>query len=113
MWSNVTIAKLRKDLGLTQRQFAQVLGVQTQSISYWENAHQVPHALPTDIMAALRKAFDRGCPGPWHPLDDEARGEFLMRILIYAYASTPLLQVLLLHMKSRGASTPTKVKSKT
>jgi putative transcriptional regulator len=59
--SALLVRETRKCLGLTQVQFAQVLGVSFQSVNRWENGRTKP--LPIvfkHIEEILRKMGDRG-----------------------------------------------------
>ena len=49
------IKKLRKDLGLTQKQFAKVLGGHGPMVSVWENGVHKPHKKTTELILALRE----------------------------------------------------------
>lgn len=109
-WNNVTVAKLRRDMGVTQRQLADALGVQVQAVSYWETGRKLPREMSAELLTAIRRAIDRGSPGPWYQISDETRGEYLMRIFICAYGEAGLMQALLLnhrkHRPKRGPRPP-------
>ena len=48
------IRKIRTKLAISQAQFAKILGVNTQSVNFWENGKTTPRALLKKTMAAIR-----------------------------------------------------------
>lgn len=48
------IRKIRAKLALSQAQFAKILGVNTQSVNFWENGKTTPRPLLKKEMAAIR-----------------------------------------------------------
>jgi DNA-binding XRE family transcriptional regulator len=52
------ISELRAALGLSQAEFAQLLGVHHMTVSKWERPHRPPLAIPTPYQTALMHAFN-------------------------------------------------------
>ena len=48
------IRKIRAKLGISQAQFAKILGVNTQSVNFWENGKTTPRSVLKKEMAAIR-----------------------------------------------------------
>ena len=48
------IRKIRTKLAISQAQFAKILGVNTQSVNFWENGKTTPRSILKKTMAAIR-----------------------------------------------------------
>jgi putative transcriptional regulator len=56
--TKLEIAKLRKDLGLSQVQFGQLLDVHFMTVSKWERGDATPSAYQIAFMEHFRKTAD-------------------------------------------------------
>jgi putative transcriptional regulator len=52
-WNKDTIKKLRKRLGLTQSQFAELLGTAQELISQWENEKRFPSGVSRRLLTLV------------------------------------------------------------
>jgi len=59
-WTADEISKLRKRLGMTQKEFAQKLGVTTRYIAYIERGQRVPSQILTNLLTFLEKEAKNG-----------------------------------------------------
>jgi transcriptional regulator with XRE-family HTH domain len=56
--SSIEIQQLREDLGLTQSQFGQLLGIHPMTVSKWERANDPSE--PNDYQVAMMEKFKEG-----------------------------------------------------
>lgn len=65
-WTAERIAELRAELGLTQAEMAEELGVRQQTVSEWETGRYLPRGASTRMLGHLaerRSAYDAARPG--------------------------------------------------
>ncbi len=60
-----TVSKLRRDLGLTQRSFADAVGVPQSTVYRWEAGRSSPNATHLGMMADL--GYENGLKPDWFP----------------------------------------------
>lgn len=56
MENEIDIRELRTNLGVTQSQLADALGLDQSTISNWENGHQKPRGPARKLLLSLSKA---------------------------------------------------------
>lgn len=56
------LKRIRQKLGVTQEQFAQILGTSFVSVNRWEGGHSVPLKAILDLYAAIGAALTNGVP---------------------------------------------------
>lgn len=54
------IKRIRKSLGLTQTEFAGLVGVSFQTVNRWEGGHFDPSGCPSFFIGALEKIIKEG-----------------------------------------------------
>lgn len=65
-WDAERVARLRRELGLTQADFADELGVRQQTVSEWETGRYQPRGASARMLGLLgeqRAAYDAAPPG--------------------------------------------------
>jgi molybdopterin-binding protein len=88
-------------LGLTQREFADVLGTHAMTVSRWERGVATPNGYPARVLAMLTIAASRGTPIPL-TIDRSDPMRLLAHLLSQAYAD-PVLDLSLLNATNRLA----------
>lgn len=78
------IAQIRGNLGLTQAQFAQLLGVHPITVSRWEHGALAPNTHQTNLIASFRKAVQQ----------DEDVGDKIAQALVGAGVALALYYLL-------------------
>lgn len=67
MWSAESIAELRRQLALSQAEFARRLGVRQQTVSEWETGRYAPRGASARMLSVLaeeRAPYDASPPEP-------------------------------------------------
>lgn len=72
----ILLRQARADLGLSQKEFAQTLGVAQEMVSRWENGLYAPRDETRPLIAAaLGKTTAELFPYPDRPPEDDANGD--------------------------------------
>jgi len=95
------VRRVRLALGLTQREFAELLGSHTMTVSRWERGTAVPNGHPARLLAVLELAVQRGTHIPT-TIDRTDPVRVLSHLLTKAYAE-PDLDLSLLSATNRLA----------
>lgn len=83
-----TLLRLRKKLGLTQNELAQLVGVTGTSINRWENGRVAPADGSLDLLQALQSAVRKDAEGVRHLLTrKQKRGALLRDLFVLAYGA--------------------------
>lgn len=81
------LTAIRKRLGITQEQMAQLLGVSFVSVNRWEGGHSTPTGPTLDLYLAIDAAFRTGhAPEKIRQAAKGERGAFLYTLFRMAYA---------------------------
>jgi len=70
---------------MTQAELASAVGVTTHALGMLERGEKEPRDLTAYMLEAIHVAHERGHHGPFVQLDDETRGDFMLRLFVYAY----------------------------
>jgi transcriptional regulator with XRE-family HTH domain len=89
MMDSIGLAELRRRLGLSQEQMAQILGVSFASVNRWEGGHSYPTKSVADLYEAIRAALKAGHAGSSIvQAANNKRGRFLYELFRMAYEPT-------------------------